>query len=64
MGRSQLTPLARREVFDVDEPIVVLQALRIRQCAGWRDDLAGDDLLDRELDFLEVDGCLSHARRS
>ena len=38
--------------------LVVLQALRIRQGAAGRYDLAGHDLLDRQLHLLEIDSCL------
>jgi hypothetical protein len=35
-----------------------LQTFLIRQCVRRLDDLAGHNLLDGKLDFLEVDRCL------
>ena len=38
--------------------IVIVHLLRVEQCSGWFDDLARHDLLDRQLNFFEVDRCL------
>lgn len=38
--------------------IVVVKALGIQESARWFDDLTRHDLLHRQLDFLEVHGCL------
>ena len=43
------------QLFDLSELIIELQTFLIRQCVRRLDDLAGHNLLDGKLDFLEVD---------
>ena len=47
------------QLFHLGKLVVVLQALRVKQRPAGLDDLTRDDLLNRQLDLLEIDGCLA-----
>lgn len=56
--RLQLTPhllLVGEQLLHLGKAVVELQALRVQQRAGRRDAFPGDDALDGEFDFLQVD---------
>lgn len=54
---SQLC-LGGNEILDLGKLVVEVKAFRVRQSPAGLDFLARDDLLDRQLDLFEVDGCL------
>ncbi len=51
------------QLLHPSKPVIILQALRIKQRATRLDHLAGDDLLDGQLDLFHIDGGLLKRER-
>ena len=58
--RLHCTCILTYELFNLCELIVELQTFLVRQCVRRLDNLARNNLLNRKLDFFEVDRSLWH----